>query len=153
MKKAVLLLTTLILLIIPLSGCDDYGIYTSEEAPANTEELTDLEIILKDGHPHFLGLVSDAQACWKSFSTLKVAYPMHGPSLTDNTIIFIPEHYTWAGYSAEHIFEIEFPLDNTEYGSVDPDTAINIVKEYFPTKNEVSSCSYVDSYKFQTVFN
>ena len=55
MKKAVLLLTTLILLIIPLSGCDDYGIYTSEEAPANTEELTDLEIILKDGHHIFLG--------------------------------------------------------------------------------------------------
>ena len=153
MKKTLLLLISLILLITSLSGCEDYGTYTSEEESAETEEMTDMEIILKDGHPHFLGLVSDAQTCWKSFSTIKVAYPMHGSSLTDNTIIFIRQHYTWDGNSAKHILEIEFPLGNTEYGAVDPDTAINIVKEYFPTKNEVSSCSYVDSYKCQSGTN
>lgn len=152
MKKAVLLLTALILLTSFLSGCEDYDLYESNQSSpsiSETTQLSDLEILFKNGHPRFYGLVDDAKACWKDYPSSKIDIPSYGVE-SDTAILSGKCDHPNDSSKTNHIIELEFCLDRTDVGSVDMPTATSIIKDYFPSSETIDDCKLVESYKCKT---
>lgn len=152
MKKAVLLLTTLILLITPLSGCEDYDLYESNQSSPSISEapqLSDLELFFKEGHPRFYGLVDDAKTCWKDYPSSKIDIPTYGMG-TEHAILYGKGDHPYDLDRPNRIYDLLFCFNYTDNGPVDMATAIDIIKDYFPSPETVPDCELVESYKCHT---